>query len=53
VPGSSELSLADCLLRAARREGDRVATADVPLARAAEAERIEVLALPDHSGRRP
>jgi PIN domain nuclease of toxin-antitoxin system len=52
-PGSSELSLADCLLLAAARDGDRVATADPPLARAAEAEGIEVLGLPDRSGRRP
>jgi len=51
--GSSELSLADCLLLAAARDGDRVATADPPLARVAEAEGIEVLGLPDGSGRRP
>lgn len=49
----SELSLADCLALASARPGDRLATADPPLARAARAEGIEVVALPDTAGRRP
>jgi PIN domain nuclease of toxin-antitoxin system len=50
---SSELSLADCVALATVAAGDRLATADRALARAARAEGIEVLALPDTSGRRP
>jgi predicted nucleic acid-binding protein len=47
------LSLADCLLVAAARRADAaVATADRPLAGAARAEDVEVLALPDARGRR-
>lgn len=49
----SELSLADCVALATARQGDRLATADPPLARAARAEGIELLALPDRNGRRP
>jgi predicted nucleic acid-binding protein len=51
--GSSELSLADCLLLAAARPGDRIATADPALAAVARAEGVDVLALPDRTGRRP
>jgi len=47
------LSLADCLLIAAAGAADRIATADEPLAQAARGEGIEVLALPDSTGRRP
>lgn len=49
----SELSLADCLALATARDGDELATADPPLARAARQEGIEVLALPSTTGRRP
>lgn len=49
----SEISLADCFLLAVARPGDRVATSDRPLARAARAEGIDVIALPDSRGRRP
>lgn len=49
----SELSLADCVALSIARRGDRLATADPPLARAARAEGIDVLALPDTAGRRP
>lgn len=49
----SELSLADCVALATLRPGDRFVTADPALARAARGEEIEVLALPDTSGRRP
>lgn len=44
--GTSELSLADCLLVAAASSGDRVATADPPLAAMARAEGVEVVLLP-------
>ena len=47
------LSLADCVLLASAGDGDAVATADGPLARAAAAEGIRVTALPDSRGRRP
>ena len=48
------LSLADCLLLAAARQVDAtVATADRPLAKAAEAEGIDVAALSDSRGKRP
>jgi predicted nucleic acid-binding protein len=40
------LSLADCILLAATGASDSLATADVPLIRAAEAERVTVRALP-------
>jgi ribonuclease VapC len=50
----SPLSLADCLLLAAALQaGAAVATADRPLASAAQAEGIQVTALPDSRGRRP
>jgi PIN domain nuclease of toxin-antitoxin system len=49
----SELSLADCMALATTSEHDRLVTADPPLARAARAEGIDVLALPDSAGRRP
>jgi uncharacterized protein with PIN domain len=47
------LSLADCFLVAAARDGDAIATADGPVAHVARAEAIDVIALPDSSGRRP
>ncbi|MEJ7893921.1 MAG: PIN domain-containing protein [Solirubrobacteraceae bacterium] len=49
----SELSLADCAALATAQNGSPLATADPPLARAARAEGVEVLALPDSRGRRP
>lgn len=49
----SQLSLADCVVLSTTRRGDRLATADPPLARAARAEGIEVIALPDTAGLRP
>lgn len=48
----SPLSLADCVLLAAAGDA-AVATADRPLARAARAEGLEVIGLPDQRGRRP
>lgn len=48
-----ELSLADCVLLASLDEGDAVATADPPLARAARRLGHTVTALPDSRGRRP
>jgi len=50
---TSELSLADCVALAAVGSADSLATADAPLARAAQAEALEVVALPDSRGRRP
>jgi len=50
---ASELSLADCVALATVRPGDRLATADPALARAARADGIDVLALPETSGVRP
>jgi predicted nucleic acid-binding protein len=48
------LSLADCLLLAhATREGEAIATADPPLARAARDEGVDVIGLPDSDGNRP
>jgi predicted nucleic acid-binding protein len=47
------LSIADCFLLAAAGTGDRIVTADPPVADAARAEGVAVLALPDSSGRRP
>ena len=47
------LSIADCLLLAAARPGDRVATADPPLAHVARAEGIAVAPLPDSTGVHP
>jgi uncharacterized protein with PIN domain len=49
----SELSLADCIVLAVATDDNSLATADPPLARAARAEGIEVVALPDSKGRRP
>lgn len=49
----SELSLADCVALATVGGSDRLVTADPPLARAARAEEMEVVALPDTAGRRP
>jgi predicted nucleic acid-binding protein len=42
---SAPLSLADCILLAATGESDRLATADGPLIRVAEAEKVQVRAL--------
>jgi uncharacterized protein with PIN domain len=50
---SSALSLADCFLLAAAGAGDSVATSDPPVAAAARLEAIEVVPLPDSSGRVP
>jgi predicted nucleic acid-binding protein len=47
------LSLADCLLLAMAQAGDRIATSDPPLARAARAEGVAVVGLPDSTGREP
>lgn len=49
----SPLSLADCLLLASAEPGDSIATSDGPLLRAAIAEKIATVPLPDSSGRRP
>jgi PIN domain nuclease of toxin-antitoxin system len=49
-----ELSLADCfLLATALRLGASVATADPAVASAARDEAVEVIALPDRTGKRP
>jgi predicted nucleic acid-binding protein len=40
------ISLADCILLAATGESDALATADGPLLRVAEAEKVQVRALP-------
>ena len=49
-----ELSLADCfLLAAASRLEASIATADPAVASAARSESLELIALPDTSGRRP
>lgn len=50
---TAELSLTDCVLLASLEEGDSVATADPPLARAARRLGHGVMALPDSRGRRP
>ena len=50
---SSALSLADCLLLAAVRDGDELATADPGVARVARGEGCRVVALPDSTGTRP
>lgn len=47
------ISIADCFLLAAAGPRDRVATADPAVAEVARAEGIDVVALPDSSGRRP
>jgi PIN domain nuclease of toxin-antitoxin system len=49
----SALSMADCVCLAAAATSGSLATADRALARAARAEDIEVIALPDASGKRP
>ncbi|HET8607091.1 MAG TPA: PIN domain-containing protein [Gaiellaceae bacterium] len=51
---TSELSLADCFLLASATPGeDAIATSDPPVAAAARALGIELVALPDSDGRRP
>jgi predicted nucleic acid-binding protein len=51
---TAELSLADCVALAAAEPGkDRLATADVALAAAAQAEGVELIALPSSAGQRP
>ncbi len=47
------VSIADCFLLAAAGAGDSIATADRAVAATARDEAIEVLALPDSSGRLP
>jgi hypothetical protein len=47
------MSLADCFLVASVVDGVSIATADRPVAEIARAEGIEVIALPDSTGRRP
>ncbi len=48
------LSMADCLLLAqAIRDDEEIATADPPLAQAARADGVGIIALPDTQGRRP
>jgi PIN domain nuclease of toxin-antitoxin system len=47
------LSLADCFLLAAAGPDDAVATTDPAVAEAARSEGIQVVPLPDSSGRRP
>jgi predicted nucleic acid-binding protein len=47
------VSIADCFLLAAAGPGDRIATSDPAVAAVARAEGIELVALPDSSGRRP
>ena len=51
--GSCEVSLADCVLLASARNGDRVATSDPAIAAIARAEGVDLVALPDTTGRRP
>jgi len=51
---SSPLSMADCVgLATAAAVGEPLATSDEPLARAASAENVATIALPDSRGRRP
>ena len=51
---TSALSMADCIaLATARREAASLATLDAALARAARAEGVEVIGLPDSTGNRP
>ena len=47
------LSLADCFLIASAGHEDRIATTDPAVADVARAEGLDVVALPDSSGRRP
>lgn len=49
----SQLSLADCIALATVGPRDSLATADPPLAHAARAVGLDLLALPDTRGRRP
>jgi predicted nucleic acid-binding protein len=51
--GDVDLSLADCLLLAAAEPEDELATSDGAVARVAHALDIDVIPLPDSSGRRP
>jgi PIN domain nuclease of toxin-antitoxin system len=50
---SCPVSLADCVLLASARPGERIATADPAVAAVARAEGIGLVPLPDTSGRRP
>jgi len=51
---TSALSMADCFLLAhALTDGGAIATPDPPIAAAAKAEGIELVGLPDSSGKRP
>ena len=51
---TSPLSMADCVaLATARSLSDPLATSDPPLAKAARAEGVEIVPLPDTQGRRP
>jgi uncharacterized protein with PIN domain len=51
---TSALSMADCFLLAhALTEGGPIATSDPPLAAVARGEGLEVVGLPDSSGKRP
>ena len=51
---SSPLSMSDCVaLATASSLGDRLATSDEPLAKAAAAENVLTISLPDSAGRRP
>jgi predicted nucleic acid-binding protein len=51
---TSSLSMADCFLLAhALTDGRPIATSDPPLATVARAEGLEVVGLPDSSGKRP
>ncbi len=52
-PKICELSLADCVLLASCRADDAVATSDPAVVAVARAEGIDVIPLPDSSGRRP
>jgi len=50
---ASPVSLADCLVLAACPPGGRVVSSDVALLRAAQAEGLGVVALPDSAGNPP
>lgn len=51
---TSSLSMADCFLLAhALTDGGPIVTSDPPMAAAARAEGLEVVGLPDSSGKRP
>ena len=52
TPRARSLSIADCFLLAAARSGDGVATADPPVAAVARELALDVVALPDSTGRR-